>query len=169
MSQTYMDRDRCTDAESSMIAMDRCPDCKGRLVDGPCGGGSINKYCINDNCGSRFNDMSPFNAERISPRSPNRRAEPQAHPVVAAPPEEGPYRTGATAQVAKPKSWWARFWEARGKRLCQAGRHKVCVVRVLKGGEGPDEASKEIECARPGCKAWGWIYCDGDVSWRNPQ
>lgn len=42
-----------------------CPDCYGELKDGPCGGLSINKECLQ--CGARFNDMI-MASERIDGR-----------------------------------------------------------------------------------------------------
>ena len=50
-----------------------CPDCgKEKLIEGPCGGASINIYCRNIACESKFNDMCPFGVERITDRSPNK-------------------------------------------------------------------------------------------------
>lgn len=75
-----------TDAEIKILNRDRCPDCRHRLVEGPCGGGSINHYCgATKHCGSKFNLSVSW--ERISSPSPNEppRREPQGAP-------DGPYR-----------------------------------------------------------------------------
>jgi hypothetical protein len=74
----------CTEEESKMVGSHLCPDCGGPLYDGPCGGLSINMYCGNQKCGSRFNEMGPFGSDRISDASPNRPQEPLA--------STGPYR-----------------------------------------------------------------------------
>jgi hypothetical protein len=91
MKRTTKDRERLTDdelafiVESAKAGQPACPDCgRAPLLEGPSGGLSVNVYCGNDECGSRFNDMGAFGWERITDASPNR------------PPEdglkEGPYR-----------------------------------------------------------------------------
>ena len=57
-----------------------CPDCGDQLMEGPHGGLSINVYCINDACGSRFNDMGVFGIERISAARPKKQEPRPARP-----------------------------------------------------------------------------------------
>jgi hypothetical protein len=79
MNRSTKDREKLTEDEMQIIrekGEDTCPDCTtGPVVEGPSGGLSINRYCINPDCGSRFNDMGPFGWERISDRSPNKPSE----------------------------------------------------------------------------------------------
>ncbi len=50
--------------EESNKVLDRvCPDCGNMLLEGPCGGLSINVHC--SSCFSRFNDCFVFGAQRI--------------------------------------------------------------------------------------------------------
>jgi hypothetical protein len=42
--------------------------------------------------------------------------------------------------------------------------HRNVEKRVLKGGDGPDDAAEALTCND--CGVWGWRYCDGTVSWR---
>ncbi len=58
-----------TEKEISALNRDRCPDCSARLAEGPQGGGSINHYCSQSGCGSKFNLAISW--ERISEPSPN--------------------------------------------------------------------------------------------------
>ena len=69
--------------------------------------------------------------------------------------------------------WYATcreaYWCSNVDRSdCELGNHVVRVVRVLKGGEGPDEAADEIECAH-GCGASGYRFCDGTLSWHEHE
>jgi len=48
--------------------------------------------------------------------------------------------------------------------LCAHNFHKIRIIRVLKGGEGPDNAGWEVECSR--CGWHGWKYCDGSIELR---
>lgn len=58
----------CTSRETRAVQDRRiCPDCGSPLTEGPHGGMSVNWYCINVRCGSRFNDTGPFGVERIDP------------------------------------------------------------------------------------------------------
>lgn len=77
MNRSTKDREKLTEDEMKVVYdKENCPDCEvGPLVEGPSGGLSINRYCINKDCGSRFNDMGPFGWERISARSPNKPPE----------------------------------------------------------------------------------------------
>jgi hypothetical protein len=52
--------------ENELATTSKCPDCGGDLLDGPCGGLSINVTC--KKCCARFN-VSPIFSERISNRT----------------------------------------------------------------------------------------------------
>ncbi len=69
---TYLKGDSLDEDEVFKFVRETCPDCSGRLVDGPEGGGSMNVYCrdATRQCGSRFN-IGVGSVERITPRSPN--------------------------------------------------------------------------------------------------
>lgn len=58
-----------TTKEISALNRNRCPDCSSQLMEGPHGGGSINHYCSQSGCGSKFNLAVSW--ERISIPSPN--------------------------------------------------------------------------------------------------
>ena len=49
-----------------------CPDCRGRLVEGPRGGECVNLICQDFICGSRFN-VGPMTCQRISEPHPLRK------------------------------------------------------------------------------------------------
>jgi hypothetical protein len=71
MSWSTKDGDYLTDTERGIFVRGLCPDCvTGPLREGPHGGGSVNWYCGNVMCQSRFNEMGPFGIERISNASP---------------------------------------------------------------------------------------------------
>jgi len=75
--RTNKNGERLTPDELSFISRSngRCPDCYfGELIEGPHGGLSINMYCANPDCGSRFNDTGPFGWDRISDASPKRKS-----------------------------------------------------------------------------------------------
>lgn len=69
--RTTRERERCTMEEESLIRDGNCPDCAGDLVEGPHGGLSVNWYCSNKYCGSRFNVAGPLLVERITDARPN--------------------------------------------------------------------------------------------------
>lgn len=75
MNRSTKDREKLTDDEMQIILSKgerHCPDCDTEnVVEGPSGGLSINRYCLNPECGSRFNDMGPFGWERITDAKPN--------------------------------------------------------------------------------------------------
>lgn len=71
MEQAHKDLERCTKEEAYLVQTGKCCDCEEMLADGPSGGLSINMYCLNPKCGSRFNDMGPFGVERISDAQPD--------------------------------------------------------------------------------------------------
>lgn len=77
MLRSTKDREKLTEDEMKLLrATECCPDCgTGKLGEGPHGGLSINWYCLEPKCGSRFNDMGPFGWERISDPSPNKPTE----------------------------------------------------------------------------------------------
>lgn len=50
---------------------------------------------------------------------------------------------------------------------CTAGDHQVEIVRVLRGGEGPDDSTHVVECGR-GCGAAGWRFVGDDLDWQEP-
>lgn len=52
-----------------------CPDCGSELREGPHGGMNVNWLCVSPSCGSKFNHMGPFGVERISDKSPLRKAK----------------------------------------------------------------------------------------------
>lgn len=74
VQRTTEDRERLTDDELALVyETSHCPDCNvGELLEGPSGGLSINRYCTNTDCGSRFND-DMFGWERISAARPSRK------------------------------------------------------------------------------------------------
>ncbi len=75
--KTTKERERLSPEEASVFRNIRCPDCEEqKLVEGPCGGLSINIYCTNPKCGSKFNDMGPFGIERISDAQPDKSPAP---------------------------------------------------------------------------------------------
>lgn len=55
------------DSEDTELVHKRrvCPDCRNSLREGPHGGLSVNWYCVEPGCGSRFNDMGVFGVERL--------------------------------------------------------------------------------------------------------
>jgi hypothetical protein len=74
---THREGDKLDHDEVKLFYRGVCPDCRREtLLQGPCGGGSINVKCGDAECGSRFNEMGPFGVERLSPASPLRPAEP---------------------------------------------------------------------------------------------
>lgn len=87
MQRSTRDREKLTEDEMGVIyakGETHCPDCDvGPVIEGPSGGLSINRYCINPKCGSRFNDIGPFGWERISNARPN---------VLQETPSTTPYR-----------------------------------------------------------------------------
>lgn len=85
MQRSYRDGEDLTQDELAYIAKNlSCPDCHfGGLTEGPSGGLSVNRYCVNPECGSRFNDQFVFGWQRISDASPNK-------PAATA--STGPYR-----------------------------------------------------------------------------
>jgi transposase-like protein len=63
-----------TKAEEKSIRKGKCPDCgKKGFLGGPGASGAQNFKCANPDCGSRFNDLSPFGIDRISDPSPDRK------------------------------------------------------------------------------------------------
>jgi len=65
MKRTYKNGERLTKDESKFIYVEnKCPDCNSQLLEGPCGGNSINVMCIS--CGAKFNIMSIIGIERIT-------------------------------------------------------------------------------------------------------
>jgi len=48
--------------------------------------------------------------------------------------------------------------------LCRFGLHLRVKSITLRGGEGPDEAAKILECTR--CGTSGWKWCDGSTTWK---
>lgn len=69
ISKTSKGGDRLSQHEASIISKhNACPDCGGRLAEGPTGGLSVNIRCIERSCQSEFNASSSI--ERISDRSP---------------------------------------------------------------------------------------------------
>lgn len=42
--------------------------------------------------------------------------------------------------------------------------HRDIMARQLYGGDGPDEANRELHCND--CGAHGWEWCDRTVTWR---
>jgi hypothetical protein len=69
LKRTQKKYDECSDREAELVSRRMCPDCLCPLSEGPCGGGSINVYCLGPHCGSRFNDMG-CGAERITDYKP---------------------------------------------------------------------------------------------------
>jgi len=69
----------------------------------------------------------------------------------------GPYRENSYKEP-KPRLM-ARFnaW------LCSHGWHSARVIRVMCGGEGPDDSDALIECSRCGIRGWRW--CGGKITW----
>lgn len=63
-----MKHSNLTEKETAALNRGRCCDCSSLLVDGPCGSGSMNYYCSQKGCGSRFNMSMEW--ERISEPSP---------------------------------------------------------------------------------------------------
>jgi hypothetical protein len=61
-----------TEKEVAALNRGHCADCSSSLVEGPSGGGSINYYCSQRGCGSKFNLAVSW--ERISEPSPNERS-----------------------------------------------------------------------------------------------
>ncbi len=59
--------DDVTEEEESSLKDNICPDCSGvGLLEGPCGGGSINVMCANGKCKARFNFIWPFTPQRLT-------------------------------------------------------------------------------------------------------
>lgn len=84
---TSKDGERLDPKELRLFELGTCPDCQtNRLLEGPHGGLSVNVYCGNPACGSRFNDMGPLGVDRISD------AQPKQPPPV---PGRGPYQRGS--------------------------------------------------------------------------
>jgi len=67
-----------------------------------------------------------------------------------------PYRTSASPPEEAPQKRHWRRW------FCDRGWHSIRVTRVLKGGEGPDDAGWEVVCTV--CGADGYKYCGGGLS-----
>lgn len=69
-TRTQQKGEKLSESELVLLQRGHCPDCLEKVVEGPSGGMSINFYCGSEDCGSRFNDMGPFGADRISDASP---------------------------------------------------------------------------------------------------
>lgn len=74
--KTFKLGDHLSDCEVEHIKMTgHCCDCQvGELKEGPNGGLSVNVYCDNPGCGSRFNVCGTILTERITDASPNANA-----------------------------------------------------------------------------------------------
>lgn len=48
--------------------------------------------------------------------------------------------------------------------LCAHGWHKVKTVKIMVGGDGPDDSAALVECCH--CHMSGYRYCDGTVRLR---
>lgn len=70
-TRTQYKNESLTPFEEEIFRTGACPDCGIKnLAEGPHGGLSINYYCCNVECGSRFNDMTSFGVERITDAHP---------------------------------------------------------------------------------------------------
>lgn len=71
--RTFKDGNELTKGEIKTLYGGHCPDCDAEgLLEGPSAGLSVNIYCGNEKCGSRFNVMGPFGAQRITDASPKK-------------------------------------------------------------------------------------------------
>jgi hypothetical protein len=72
ITRSSKDRENLTKYELQFLSTHaKCPDCEvGYLLQGPCGGASMNVKCDNLDCGSKFNICLPFMGERLSDPSP---------------------------------------------------------------------------------------------------
>jgi len=80
VGRTTKDGERLTDAEVVLALEGACPDCGELLLNGPRGGLSINRYCSNAGCGSRFNFLGPraeLGIDRITDAMPRAKSRGQ--------------------------------------------------------------------------------------------
>lgn len=65
-----------TEKQQASVQNDNiCPDCGAILLEGPHGGRAINRYCTNDSCQKKFNDMGPLGVHRIPEVPPDVRTD----------------------------------------------------------------------------------------------
>jgi len=78
--QTFKENENLSKREAKILYGGKCPDCSAtRLLEGPSAGLSMNVYCGNDACGSRFNVMGPFGTQRITDASPKKYVTTERH------------------------------------------------------------------------------------------